>query len=169
MLYKIEDLIRNKTPEEKYIERQKQSKPLLDAFFEWLHSLEGSVDRSSKIGDAILYTINQEQYLRKYLEDGHLSIDNNAAERAIKNFAVGRRNWLFSKSINGAEASATVYSITETAILNGLKPYDYLDYILEQMKDLNPFPSKEELLPLLPWSESIPESCCTKSPKDIST
>ena len=169
MFYKIEDLIRNKTPEEKYIERQKQSKPLLDAFFEWLHSLEGSVDRSSKIGDAILYTINQEQYLRRYLEDGHLSIDNNAAERAIKNFAVGRRNWLFSKSIKGAEASATVYSITETAILNGLKPYDYMNYILEQMKDLNPFPSKEDLLPLLPWSESIPESCRTKSPKNIST
>lgn len=168
MLYKIEELIRNKTPEEKYAERQKQSKPLLDAFFEWLHSLEDSVDRSSKIGDAILYTINQEQYLRKYLEDGHLSIDNNAAERAIKNFAVGRRNWLFSKSIKGAEASATVYSITETAILNGLKPYNYLNYILEQMKDLNPFPSKEELLPLLPWSESIPESCRTKRQKNTS-
>ena len=169
MLYKIEDLIRNKTPEEKYIERQKQSKPLLDAFFGWLHSLEDSVDRSSKIGGAILYTINQEQYLRKYLEDGHLSIDNNAAERAIKNFAVGRRNWLFSKSIKGAEASAAVYSITETAILNGLKPYDYLNYILEQMKDLNPFPSKEDLLPLLPWSEFIPESCRTKIPRNIST
>ena len=168
MLYKIEELIRNKTPEEKYAERQKQSKPLLAAFFEWLHSLEDSVDRSSKIGDAILYTINQEQYLRKYLEDGHLSIDNNAAERAIKNFAVGRRNWLFSKSIKGAEASATVYSITETAILNGLKPYNYLNYILEQMKDLNPFPSKEELLPLLPWSESIPESCRTKRQKNTS-
>ena len=168
MLYKIEELIRDKTPEEKYTERQKQSKPLLDAFFEWLHSLEDSVDRSSKIGDAILYTINQEQYLRRYLEDGHLSIDNNAAERAIKNFAVGRRNWLFSKSIKGAEASATVYSITETAILNGLKPYDYLSYILEQMKDLNPFPSKEELLPLLPWSESIPENCRTRRQKNTS-
>lgn len=169
MLYKIEDLIRNKPPEEKYTERQEQSKPLLDAFFEWLHSLEDSVDRSSKIGDAILYTINQEQYLRRYLEDGHLSIDNNAAERAIKNFAIGRRNWLFSKSIKGAEASATVYSITETAILNGLKPYNYLNYLLEQIKALNPFPSKEELLPLLPWSESIPESCRTKSPENIST
>ena len=169
MLYKIEELIRNKTPEEKYTERQEQSKPLLDAFFEWLHSLKDSVDRSSKTGDAVLYTINQEQYLRRYLEDGHLSIDNNAAERAIKNFAVGRRNWLFSKSIKGAEARATVYSITETAILNGLKPYDYLSYILEQMKDLNPFPSKEELLPLLPWSESIPENCRTKTPKNIST
>ena len=68
--------------------------------------MEDSVDRSSLIGDAILYALNQETYLRRYLEDGHLSIDNNSAERAIKNFAVGRRNWLFSKSIHGADASA---------------------------------------------------------------
>lgn len=61
MLYKIEELIRDKSPEEKYIERQKQSKPLLESFFEWLHSLEDAVDRSSKIGEAILYTLNQEQ------------------------------------------------------------------------------------------------------------
>ncbi len=161
MLYKIEELIRNQSPEEKYIERQKQSKPLLEAFFGWLHTLEGSVNRSSKIGEAVLYALNQEKYLKAYLEDGHLSIDNSAAERAIKNFAIGRRNWLFSKSIKGAEASATVYSITETALLNGLKPYDYLAYILERMTDLGPFPSKEDLLELLPWSESIPESCRT--------
>lgn len=169
MLYKIEELIRNQSPEERYAERQKQSKPLLDAFFEWLHSLEDAVDRSSKIGEAVLYTINQEQYLRRYLDDGHLSIDNTAAERAIKNFAVGRRNWLFSKSIKGAEASATVYSITETAILNGLKPYNYLTYILEKMKDLAPFPTKEDILPLLPWSETIPENCRTKRPEGTST
>lgn len=169
MLYKIEEMIRGKSPEEKYTERQKQSKPLLDALFEWLHSLEDAVDRSSKIGEAVLYTINQEQYLRRYLEDGHLSIDNTAAERAIKNFAVGRRNWLFSKSIKGAEASATVYSITETALLNGLKPYDYLAYILEKMKDLAPFPTKEDLLALLPWSETIPENCRTKRSKSTST
>lgn len=65
--------------------------------------MEDSVDRSSLIGDAILYTLNQENYLRRYLDDGHLSIDNNSAERAIKNFAVGRRNWLFAKSIRGAD------------------------------------------------------------------
>ena len=169
MLYKIEDLIRDKSAEEKYIERQKQAKPLLDAFFGWLHSLEDAVDRSSRIGEAILYTLNQEQYLRRYLEDGHLSIDNTAAERAIKNFAVGRRNWLFSKSIKGAEASATVYSITESAILNGLKPYDYLAYILGRMKDLGPFPAKEELLQLLPWSGTLPESCYTNRPRNTST
>lgn len=165
MLYKIEELIRDKSPEERYQERQKQSKPLLEAFFEWLHTLEDSVDRSSKIGEAVLYTLNQEGYLRRYLEDGHLSIDNTAAERAIKNFAVGRRNWLFSKSIRGAESSAIVYSITETALLNGLKPYDYLTYVLERMKDLGPFPPKEEVQKLLPWSEAIPGDCRTKLKK----
>ena len=79
MLYKIEEIIRDKSPEERYEERQKQAKPLLEAFFEWLHTLEDSVDRSSLIGEAVLYTLNQEIYLKRYLEDGHLSIYNLAA------------------------------------------------------------------------------------------
>lgn len=87
ILYKVEELIKDKTPEERY---QKQSRPVVDALFECLHSMEDSVDRSSLIGDTILYTLNQETYLRRYLDDGHLSIDNNSAERAMKNFAVGR-------------------------------------------------------------------------------
>ena len=159
ILYKIEEMIREKSPEERYEERQKQAKPLLEAFFEWLHTLEDSVDRSSLIGEAVLYTLNQEVYLKRYLEDGHLSIDNLAAERSLKNFATGRRNWLFAKSIHGAQASATVYSITETAMLNGLKPYHYLTYVLEKMKDLGPFPEKEAILELLPWSTSLPADC----------
>ena len=150
MLYKIEEMIRDKSPEERYEERQKQAKPLLEAFFEWLHTLEDSVDRSSLIGEAVLCTLNQEVYPKRYLEDGHLSIDNLAAERSLKNFATGRRNWLFAKSIRGAQASATVYSITETAMLNGLKPYNYLTYVMEQMKDLGPFPEKGAMLELLP-------------------
>lgn len=92
MLYKIEELIREKSPEERYTKRQKQAKPLLEAFFERLHSLEEAVGRSLKIGEAVLYTLNQEPYLKQYLEDGHLSIDNTAEERAIKNFAIGRCN-----------------------------------------------------------------------------
>ena len=159
ILYKIEEMIREKSPEERYEERQKQAKPLLEAFFEWLHTLEDCVDRSSLIGEAVLYTLNQEVYLKRYLEDGHLSIDNLAAERSLKNFATGRRNWLFAKSIHGAQASATVYSITETAMLNGLKPYHYLTYVLEKMKDLGPFPEKEAILELLPWSTSLPADC----------
>lgn len=165
ILYKIEELIKNKTADEKYEERQKQSKPVLEAFFEWLHTLEGSVNRSSLIGDAILYTLNQEPYLKRYLEDGHLSIDNNSAERAVKNFAVGRRNWLFAKSIRGADASAIVYSITETAILNGLRPYTYLTYILDQMRQLGAFPKQEDMKKLLPWSSDIPKECKTKIKK----
>ncbi len=90
MLDKIEEMIRDKSPEERYEERQKQAKPLLEAFFEWLHTLEDAVDRSSLIGKAVLYAMNQEVYLKRYLEDGHLSIDNLAAERALKNFAIGR-------------------------------------------------------------------------------
>lgn len=162
ILYKIEELIQDKSPQERYQERQKQSRPVVDAFFEWLHTMEDSVDRSSLIGDAILYALNQEVYLRRYLEDGHLSIDNNSTERAIKNFAAGRRNWLFSKSIRGADASAAVYSITETALLNGLKPYFYLTYVLEQLRRMGPFPKAEELDRLLLWSKGLPEELYTK-------
>ena len=142
ILYKVEELIKDKTAEERYQERQKQSRPAVDALFEWLHSMEDSVDRPSLIGDAILYTLNQETYLRRYLDDGHLSIDNNSAERAIKNFAVGRRNWLFAKSIRGADASAIVYSIAETALLNGLKPYVYLSYVLDELRKMGSFQSR---------------------------
>lgn len=67
MLYKIEEMIRGKSPAERYEERQKQSKPLLEAFFGWLHTLGGAVDSSSKIGEAVLYTLNQEVYLKRYL------------------------------------------------------------------------------------------------------
>lgn len=165
MLYKIEEMIRDKSPEERYEERQKQAKPLLEVFFEWLHTLEDSVDRSSLIGEAVLYTLNQEVYLKRYLEDGHLSIDNLAAERALKNFAIGRRNWLFAKSIRGAQASATVYSVTETAMLNGLKPYNYLTYVMERMKEFGPFPEKEAMRELLPWSNSLPADCHSKLKK----
>ena len=90
ILYKVEEMIKDKTPEERYQERQKQSRPVADALFEWLHSIEDSVDRSFLIGDAILYALNQEVYLCRYLDGGRLSIDNNSAERVSQNFAVGR-------------------------------------------------------------------------------
>ncbi len=165
MLYKIEEMIRDKSPEDRYKERQKLAKPLLEAFFELLQTLEDPVDRSSLIGEVVLYTLNQKVYLKRYLDDGHLSINNLAAERALKNFVTGRRNWLFAKSIRGAQASATVYSITEIAMLNGLKTYNYLTYVMERMKDFGSFPEKEAMLKLLPWSTSLPSDCRTKLKK----
>ena len=162
MLYKIEELTKEMSPEERYQERQKQAKPLLEAFFEWLHSLEDKVSSSTKIGKAVGYALNQEVYLRRYLEDGHLPIDNNDCERRLKNFAIGRRGWLFAKSIRGAEASAVIYSITETALMNGLKPYNYLAYVLDEMRKLPDFPSEEAIQALLPWSPTLPEICRTR-------
>lgn len=160
MLYKIEEQIRDKSPEERYIERQKQSKPLLDAYFQWLHTMDTpDLNRQSKIGDAILYSLNQEKYLRRYLDDGHLSIDNNACERALKTFCVGRRNWLFSKSIEGADASAIIYSITESAKLNGLRPYFYLEYLLDTMRQHQKDTDYSFIDELLPWSPTLPVYC----------
>lgn len=162
MLYKIEDLIRDLSPQERYEERQKQSKPLLDAYFEWLKPMKEEVDRQSLIGKAVLYSLNQEEYLRKYLENGHLPIDNNECERSLKNFAVGRRNWLFSKSIAGAQSSAIIYSITESALLNGLRPYEYLSHIMETIRLHDDGDGESYLDNLLPWSSNLPDSCRSK-------
>ncbi len=127
--------------------------------------MEDSVDRSSLIGDAILYTLNQEVYLRRYLEDGHLSIDNNSAERALKKTLQWDAATGCLPKCGGADASALVYSITETALLNHLKPYAYLTYILDELRKMGAFPKEEELKKLLPWSEDLPEYCRTKLKK----
>jgi len=145
--------------------RQTQAKPLADAYFAWLHTLEVDVDRSSKTGDAILYTLNQEEYLLRYPGDGHLSIDNNDCERSIKNFAIGRRNWLFAKSIKGAEASAVVCSIPETAVLHGLRPYNYLAYVMEKISQAPQFGDGSYLNDLLPWSPALPDDLKSNSIK----
>ena len=100
--------------------------------------------------------MEQKPYLETYYKDGRLEISNNRAERAIKPFVIGRKNWLFSCTPKGAKASAVIYSILETAKQNGLKPYDYLNYIFETMPTL---PSQDKYDALLPWSSELPESC----------
>ena len=102
----------------------------------------------SQLGKAIRYTLNQWPKLIEYVNDGQLNIDNNRAERAIKPFVIGRKNWLFSYTKNGATASAILYSLIETAKANGVMPYDYLDWLLTELpKDLN----NENVEALLPW------------------
>jgi transposase len=134
-LYKIEETIRDKSPKGRLQVRQEQAKPVVEAYFAWFHSMDtDELDHKLKIGDAILYSINQGKYLCLYLEDGYLAIDNNECERSIKIFGIVRRNWLFYKSIAGAQSSAIIYSITESAKLNGLRPYNYLTYQLDTMR-----------------------------------
>lgn len=91
------------------------------------------------------------------LEDGHLEIDNNAAERAIKPFVIGRKNWLFSKNPKGAHASATIYSIIETAKANNLIAERYLFYLFDKMTGIDDF-TKFDFEPLMPWSSEIPNN-----------
>ncbi len=108
-LYALETLLKGKSAEERVMERQKLAKPLLNDLHEGLTSQK--VVESSQLGKAIKYTVGQWPKLVRYVEDGHLSIDNNRAERAIKSMVIGRRNWLFADTPKGADASAMLYSI----------------------------------------------------------
>ena len=114
--------------------------------------------KESATGKAITYALNQEEFLRVFLKDGRLPIDNNEAERKIRGFTIGRKNWVMIDTKSGAEASAAIYSIVETAKANNLKIYDYLTYLLTELsknlQDLN----TEVPERLLPWSSELPSN-----------
>jgi len=146
-LYRLETKIKDKTPEEKHRIRQAEAIPLLTQFKDWLDKSALHVPPKTALGKAISYSLNQWPKLIRYIEDGNLNIDNNRAERAIKPFVIGRKNWLFSNTASGANASATIYSLIETAKANGLVPFDYLNYLLNEIPILQPDDSIDHLLP----------------------
>lgn len=113
----------------------------------------------SEIGKGFTYCINQEKYLRIFLTNGEVPMDNNATESTIKGFCIGRDNWRLIDTINGAQASAIIYSITETAKANNLKPYDCFKYPLEKIPKHMDDKNLDFLEVLLPWSPTLPESC----------
>ncbi len=120
---------------------------MLDDLHKWLTSQK--VVGSSQLGKAIKYTVGQWPKLVRYVEDGHLSIDNNRAERAIKSMVIGRKNWLFADTPKGADASAMLYSIIETAKANDLIIYDYLVRCMKELAKPDP-----DIESLLPWNFS---------------
>ena len=123
---------------------------------------ECAVPPKTRTGQGLQYIINQEQYLKVFLTDGDVPIDNSASERAIRTFCIGKKNWMFHNSANGASASALVYSISETAKLNNLRPYYYFKYILTELPKLSDEKGNidsAKLDYLMPWSESLPEEC----------
>jgi transposase len=146
-LYRIETLIKGETAPDKYRIRQAEAIPLITQFKDWLDKSALHVPPKTALGMAIAYALRQWPKLIRYIEDGNLSIDNNRAERAIKPFVIGRKNWLFSNTANGANASATLYSIIETAKANGLVPYEYLNYLLSEIPTLQQGQSIDHLLP----------------------
>lgn len=149
-LYRLETSLKDKSAQEKYEQRQTVAKPLLDKFSQWL--TQANVPPKSALGKAVCYCQNQWHKLNRYLEDGGLNIDNNRAERAVKPFVIGRKNWLFSNTANGARASAMLYSIIETAKANGLIPFDYIAHCLEQ---LSGEVSEKTIEAMFPWNVKL--------------
>ena len=128
------------TPEQIRILRQEKSKQILDDFFKWLSKKSLQVVPKSLLGIAVNYTLKQWHRLVEYCDHGEVTPDNNAAENAIRPFVVGRKNWLFSGTPEGAAASACLYSLIETAKANGLEPYKYLRYLFQKL----PFATSED-------------------------
>jgi transposase len=142
-LFHLEKQFALLSPEERRKERERLSKPLMDEFFAWADSLHALP--KSLLGKAVYYSQSQRQYLKAYLLDGRLEISNNRAENSIRPFVMGRKNWLFSNTPNGARASAVYYSLIVSAKENGLVPFEYLTKVFTAA------PNGADVESLLPW------------------
>jgi transposase len=145
-LYRIEAEIRGRPPEERRQQRQARAGPLLKGLHAWLSAMVGRVSAKSELAAAIGYSLTRWQALTRYLDDGRIEIDNNAAERALRGVSLGRKNYLFMGSDAGGERAAAIYSLVETAKLNGLDPEGYLREVLGRIAD-HPINRIDELLP----------------------
>jgi transposase len=148
--YRIETEIKTLSSFEKQTIRAEKALPLINEFKTWLEKSALQVPPKSAIGAAITYCLNQWPKLIRYVEDGLLNIDNNRAERAVKPFVIGRKNWLFANTARGAEASAILYSLIEAAKANGLTPFNYLKYLLEELPKM-----PADLEYLMPWNVKL--------------
>lgn len=139
----------------RYEARLEKSKPVMSEFFAWAGSLNALP--KSNLGIAVNYALSERVWLENVLLDGRLEISNNRAERTIRPFTVGRKNWLFCHTENGAKASAVIYSIIETAIENGLKPCQYLEFVFETAPNMDLAGDPDSVEKLLPWN--APPDC----------
>lgn len=158
-LFTIEEKLAELNPEERYIKRLELEKPVLDALLAWAQTIKAAP--KSALGKALYYLQEQWPYLIRYLQDGRLEISNNRAERSIKPFVMGRKNFLFANTPNGAEGSAMMYSLIETAKENNLDPYRYLLHIFQTAPNLD-WTQPHAVLPLLP--QNAPEQCHVPQP-----
>jgi transposase len=161
-LFKIEADVKGKTADERHEYRKKYAVPIADEYFAWLKSIVS--DCSGSLESAVKYSLNYENELRVYLMDGRLEISNNLGENAIRPFCVGRRNWLFSDTPNGADASAICYGTIETAKANGVDPFEYLKYIFSVFKDTGI--DSIDLDDFMPWSTMLPDICKPSSQRE---
>ena len=157
-LFNIERDLKDVTAEQRLRGRQERSKPIVDKFHAYLLSQSSKTAPKSAAGKAMAYCLNQWSKLIAFLSDGNLEIDNNRAERSIKPFVLGRKNWLFANTPAGATSSAIAYSIVETARENGLIPAAYLTFLFEKLPNIDRA-DPEAIARLLPWSTHLPDNC----------
>ena len=162
-IYKLDGSWKERTSEYRMEHRQRILKPLVDEYFDWVKEQikTCNVLPKSGAGEGLSYSINQEKYLRAFLDNRDIPIDNSACERAIRPFCVGRGSWNVIDTVEGAQASAIVYSIAETAKANNLKPYQYFEYLLTELPERisRKKDSTFSLDDLMPWSPKLPMSC----------
>ncbi len=147
-LYAIEKKAKELIPDERRQVRQEEARPVLDKFKTWLDKSIETITAKSYLGKALNYTLNQWPKLLTYLDDGHVSIDNNVTERDIRPFTTGRKNWLFASSVEGVEASAALYSIVMTCRANDINPYFYFRHLFTALPQRS---EGADLSDLLPW------------------
>jgi len=152
-LFAAEHEFNQADPEERLKQRLALSKPIAEAFFSWVKDL--NVLPKSLLGKAVYYALQQQKYLMNVYLDGRLELSNNRAERSIKPFVIGRKNWLFCNTPSGARASSVIYSVIETAKENGLKPFEYLKFLFEVV----PNSTTSQLDSFIPWGDSVPNDC----------
>lgn len=157
LLFKQENDWADLEPEQRYEERLRQAKPVLDAFVSWANSRTAAPQ--SALGKAFHYLKEQWSYLTNYLKDGRLELSNNRAERSMKPFVIDRKNFLFANTPKGATGSAVIFSMIQTAIENGLDPYRYLTWLMKAANNAD-LTDPDMIQKLLPWN--APESCRVK-------
>ena len=158
-IYREEKQLKDLPAGERRNRRQLSVKPLVEAYFTWVRENLPKVPQKSKTWEGFNYSLNQEKYLKVFLDDGEVPMDNNAAEQSIRGFCIGKKNWVMIDTIAGAKSSAIIYSIAETAKANNLKPYDYFEYLLTEIPKHLDDPDRSFLNDLLPWSPSLPANC----------
>lgn len=158
-MFRLERSFEHLSTKERFEERQKQLKPMIDSFFTWCHKHQSKVLKNSKLGTAFAYSLGHEEAFRNVLKDGNLVLSNNMAERSIKSIVMGRKNWLFSTSYHGAKSVAIIMSILETAKRHKLNTEKYLTYLLEKLPNKESLADLTQLEAFLPWSKEVQANC----------
>ena len=158
-IYREEKQLRELSAQERQDRRQLSVRPLVEAYFAWVRESLPKVPQKSKTWEGFSYSLNQEKYLKVFLDDGEVPMDNNAAEQSIRGFCIGKKNWVMIDTVAGASSSAIIYSIAETAKANNLKPYDYFEYLLTEIPKHLDDTDRSFLDDLLPWAPGLPANC----------